>query len=149
MENAINAGIQVGVYFYSQAITTKEAVEEAQFVLDYLDGYDIAYPVVFDIEGAPSASARTNKLTPQKASNIAIAFCDEIQQAGYETMVYSYTKYFVEKMDLSLLTQYNTWLAQYYEQPFFPYEFDIWQYTSTGKVNGIKGNVDMNLHFID
>ncbi|WP_195283281.1 glycoside hydrolase family 25 protein [Harryflintia acetispora] len=147
IKNATANGIKVGVYFYSQAITTKEAVEEAEFVLDNIKGYDIDYPVVFDIEDAPSASARTRSLTASKATQVAKAFCERIEQGGYRPMIYTYTKYFVTEINMGSLTKYDKWVAQYYKRPFFPYKFQMLQYTSKGKVDGIKGNVDMNLCF--
>lgn len=147
MRGATRAGVKVGVYFYSQAISTREAVEEAEMVLHYLEDYDIDYPVVYDIEDAPSASARTRNLSGTQATKNVIAFCDAIQQGGYRPMVYTNSKWFTQKLDLSKLQKYDKWLAQYYKVPFFPYEFDIWQYTGKGRVNGIKGDVDLNLSF--
>ena len=147
IEGALDAGIDVGVYFYSQAVNRSEALEEARMLLDAIDGYDITYPVVLDIEGAPSASARTSRLTPRTTTQIVDAFCGAVEDAGYTPMVYSYTKWFIEKMDLAAISEYDVWLAQYYKVPFYPYKLDILQYSSTGRVNGISGNVDMNIAF--
>lgn len=137
----------MGVYFYSQAVNRSEALEEARMLLNAIDGYNITYPVVLDIEGAPSASARTNRLTPRTTTQIVDAFCGAVEDAGYTPMVYSYTKWFIEKMDLAAISEYDLWLAQYYKVPFYPYKLDILQYSSTGRVNGISGNVDMNIAF--
>lgn len=147
IKGALKAGVKVGVYFYSQAISAAEARAEAKFVLDRIQDYNITYPVVFDFEGAPSANARTKNMTAQKSTAIINAFCKAVEDAGYHPMLYSYTKYFVEKTDLSKLTSYDKWVAQYYLEPFFPYEFKVWQYTSKGRVAGIQGNVDLNLVF--
>jgi GH25 family lysozyme M1 (1,4-beta-N-acetylmuramidase) len=149
IRGATKAGVKVGVYFYSQAISTREAREEANMVLRYIKDYDIDYPVVYDVEEAPSTSARTRGISGAQVTKNAIAFCDTIREAGYRPMIYTYSKWYVEKLDLSKLTKYDKWLAQYYKVPFFPYEFDIWQYSSKGRVNGIKGNVDMNLCFVN
>lgn len=149
MKNAIAAGVKVGVYFYSQAISKAEAVEEAQVVLDNIEGYDLDYPVVFDIEGAPNSSARTYGLTPDQMANISIAFCDTIEDAGYKPMVYSYSKMLATQINMQKLEKYDVWLANYYKVPFYPYRFQILQYTSKGQVDGIKGGVDMNLSFVN
>lgn len=149
IRGATRAGIKVGVYFYSQAISTREALEEAKTVLKYIDGYDIDYPVVYDVEDAPSANARTRSLTGAQATKNVTTFCNAIQKAGYRPMVYANSKWFAQKLDLKKLEKYDKWLAQYYKVPFFPYDFSIWQYTGKGRVDGIKGDVDMNLSFID
>ena len=107
--------------------------------------YDSRYQQ--NIEGAPSASARTSRLTPRTTTQIVDAFCGAVEDAGYTPMVYSYTKWFIEKMDLAAISEYDVWLAQYYKVPFYPYKLDILQYSSTGRVNGISGNVDMNIAF--
>lgn len=149
VEGAIAAGIDVGIYFYSQAITVEEAIEEAQFVLDRVKPYDIAYPIVFDFEEINDEASRTLMLTQQQRTDFTIAFCDKIKEAGYQTMVYGNIKWFVEMVDLSRLTGYDKWFAQYFKTPFFPYDFQIWQYTAKGKVSGIEGDVDLNISFKD
>lgn len=148
IQGAIDAGIQVGVYFYSQAVNRWEAAEEAQLVLENIRGYDLGLPVVFDIEGAPNRYARTYGLSSQRYTNIINGFCDTVENAGYDTMVYSFSKFFVSNLDMSQLQGRDLWLAQYYDVPFFPYEFKIWQYDSKGQVAGIHYNVDLNLMFI-
>lgn len=149
MKNAIAAGIDVGVYFYSQATSAAEAVEEAELVLQEIRGYDLAYPVVFDIEDAPSANARTAGMSATTATNLTRAFCDTIANAGYRPMIYTNSRWFASRLDLTKLKSYDKWLAQYYVYPFFPYKFQILQYTHQGRVNGIKGNVDLNLCFVN
>lgn len=149
MDRATDAGVQVGVYFYSQATSTEEAREEAQFVLDALEGYSLGLPVVFDIEGAQNSSYRTYGLSAQTNTNIVKAFCQKIENAGYDVMYYSYCKFLIEQLDMSQLQQYDLWMAQYYDVPFFPYNFKIWQYDYKGQVDGISTPVDMNLMFLD
>lgn len=148
IRDAQNAGIKVGVYFFSQAVNTAEAREEANFVLDEIDGYTLDLPVVFDIEGG-GPGYRANNNSVQTNTNICSAFLDTVKNAGYKVMLYSYAKFSTENLDLSQLQHYDLWLAQYYRVPFFPYNFKIWQYSSTGRVDGIKGNVDMNMMFHD
>ena len=147
MKGAKAAGIKVGVYFYTQAISTKEAIAEADLVIKNLKNYDLDYPVVYDIEDAGAASARTNGLSTKKATDNVIAFCDRIQKAGYRPMIYANSVWYNTRLDMTRLTKYDKWLAQYLKIPFFPYQFQIWQYTGKGRVNGIKGDVDMNISF--
>lgn len=149
MQGAIAAGVKVGVYFYSQAINTREAIEEAKFTLKHIQGYQLDLPVVFDIEGAQTSKYRTRNMSVQTATDVVKAFCDTVADAGYKPMLYSYSKFLVEKLDLSQLQMYDLWLALYYHVPFFPYNFQIWQYESEGKVPGISKPVDLNLMFLD
>ncbi|MGI5857547.1 MAG: glycoside hydrolase family 25 protein [Candidatus Merdivicinus sp.] len=147
LKGAAEAGLAVGVYFYSQAITVEEGIEEAELVLDTLSGRQLDFPVVFDQEEVFAADARTDDLDSVMATDIAIAFCDRVAEAGYQPMIYANTKWFIAQMDFSRLDKYGKWLAQYYRTPFFPYQFQMWQYTSTGTVDGIDGDVDLNLYF--
>ena len=147
LTGAAEAGLRVGVYFYSQAITVEEGLEEARLVLETLKGRALDFPVVFDQEEVYEAEARTDDLDAGTATDIAIAFCDAVEEARYRSMIYANTKWFMAQMDFSRLDKYGKWLAQYYRTPFFPYQFQIWQYTSTGRVDGIQGDVDLNLCF--
>jgi len=149
IQRAQAAGVKVGVYFYSQAINNTEAREEANFVLSELQGYTLDLPIAFDIEGGESPSFRAYNLGVQTATNICKTFMDTVKNAGHDVMLYTYAKYATEHLDLSQLQQYDLWMAQYYRVPFFPYNFQIWQYTGSGRVDGIKGSVDMNLMFLD
>ena len=142
-------GIEVGVYFFSQAITPEEGAEEARFCLNALKGYHITYPIVFDWESYDSSlEPRTDGLDDKILTQCAVAFCEEVEAAGYQSMVYSNLTYFYLHFDLNQLVDYPLWLAQYNSRPSFYYHFDIWQYSGTGKVPGIDGNVDLNIHFI-
>lgn len=149
MRGAIAAGVKVGVYFYSQAITVQEALDEAAFVLENIKNYDITYPVVFDMEEVTEDIARMNGLTTAQRTDFTIAFCDEVEKAGYTPMIYGGIKWLVEMVDMSRLVKYDKWFAQFYKTPFFPYDLQMWQYTSSGKVDGIAGNVDINIGFKD
>ena len=149
IQGATDAGMDIGVYVYSKAITVEEALEEAQLVIDSLEGYSLAYPVVIDVEEDPDPADRIAGLSVREYTDIVVAFCDAIRAEGYEPMIYANTRWFVAKLDLSRLTGYKKWLAQYYQQPFFPYALDMWQYSASGKVDGINGNVDLNVWFPD
>lgn len=147
MDGALAAGLDVGVYFFSQATSVLEAEEEADFVLSAVRGYPIKYPVVFDWEFIDGAEARTNGMDGDTVTQCAAAFCDLISVAGYTPMVYfnqelGYLFYQLDQLDAS-----QFWLAEYDTKPDFFYDFEMWQYTHTGVVPGIQGNVDLNLAF--
>ncbi|MGM9565405.1 GH25 family lysozyme [Evtepia sp.] len=149
LQGALANDIEVGVYFFSQAISPEEGAEEAQFCLNALEGYSITYPIVFDWEPYPSGTgARTEGLDDKILTQCAVAFCDEVENAGYQSMVYSNLTYFYLHFDLNELINYPFWLAQYNSRPSFYYHFDIWQYGDSGNVPGIDGNVDLNIHFV-
>lgn len=149
INGALDNGIDVGVYFYTQAITEAEAIEEAEMVLDLIEPYDITYPVVFDIEEVDSDSARTSEMTQEEYTKATLAFCKTIKDAGYTPMIYGNLKTFMIMLDMNQLEEYDKWFAYYNEPVYFPYEFSIWQYSSKGSVNGISGNVDMNVGMKD
>ncbi len=149
VKGALQNDVAVGVYFVSQAITVEEAIQEAEFVLDNIRAYNITWPVVLDLEDAASKDARTANLTKEEHTDFAIAFCETIKEAGYTPMLYSNIRWFMEELDLERLAEYDKWLAQYFNRPFFPYALQMWQYTSSGRVDGITGNVDLNLCFTD
>lgn len=147
---ALEAGLQVGVYFFSQAVNVWEAREEANFVLSAIQGYDVTFPVVFDWERITNnSSARTNGLPGSTMTLCAQAFCDTIAQAGYTPVVYFNQDAGYLDYDLDLLKNYGFWLAEYRSVPTFYYHFDLWQYTAKGRVPGIEGEVDLNLCFAD
>lgn len=147
IKEAPKHGIKTGVYFFTQAVTTQEAVEEAQFVLEHIKGCDITYPIVFDTESV-SESARAESLSAKERTDIAKAFCDTIAEAGYTPMIYASLTWYATALDLAELTDYKKWYAGYEAEPGFPYEFDIWQYSAKGRVNGIDTDVDVNMSFL-
>ncbi len=149
IEGAAKAGVSVGVYFFSQAITIEEALEEADFVLEKIKDYKISYPVIFDTEHVTTFDARANKLPRQLRTDITKSFCKKIQSAGYHPMIYANTKWMVMGIDLEQLSAYDLWFAYYGNNLTFPYNFQMYQYSDSGSIPGIKGNVDLNISFID
>ncbi|MBQ6420736.1 MAG: glycoside hydrolase family 25 protein [Clostridia bacterium] len=143
------AGLHVGAYFFSQAISPEEAVEEAEFMLDVIDGCDLTYPIVFDLEEIDYDEARTDDLPANVASECAIAFCERIRETGREPMIYINCEQGYFRYDLPLLSGYQFWLAEYSELPSFVYEYKMWQYSTEGSVSGIEGNVDLNISVVD
>lgn len=148
IKKATKEGIKVGVYFFSQAINSKEAIEEAKYVLKQIEGKKINYPICFDLEKIKFDTARTDNLTKEEITQITLAFCRQIEKAGYLPCIYGNAKFFTTKIELEKVDQYQKWYADYQEQPLYPYDFSIWQYTEKGKIPGIKGKVDINLQFI-
>jgi GH25 family lysozyme M1 (1,4-beta-N-acetylmuramidase) len=147
IEGALKNDIDVGVYFFSQATSVEEAEEEAQYVLDMIEPYDVTYPVVLDVEAVSNSKARTVDLTAEERTEYAIAFCEKIKGAGYTPMIYGNLKSFMLMLDLEKLEDYDKWFACYNEDYYYPYEFKIWQYSDVGSVSGISGNVDLNISF--
>lgn len=148
-DGAARAGLQVGAYFFSQAVSVAEAQEEAYHVLDKLRGHEITGPVVFDWEVIGKSEARTYGIETGVLCAAANAFCKIIKDAGYDPMIYitDYAGYV--KYDLSEVMDYPLWYARYdVDAPSFYYDFAMWQYSSKGSVDGIKGNVDMDIWFI-
>lgn len=146
IEGALDAGIEVGVYFFSQAINTQEALDEAEFVLNWIEGYDLTYPVVFDWEDI-EAEARTDNMDMITLTGCAYAFCEAVEKAGYRAGVYFNQRFGYQELNLLSLQDYVFWLAEYNPTPSFTYHFDIWQYSAEGTVDGIETPVDLNLSF--
>ncbi len=142
MRGAKDAGIKTGVYFFTQAITVEEAIEEADYVLENIAGYDVSYPIVFDVEMITNDDGRANDLSQKDRTDIAIAFCDRIKAAGYTPMIYGNVKCFTKLLDMTRLNDYEKWYAFYDDYMYMPYEVGIWQYTEKGKVAGINTGVD-------
>ncbi len=154
IQGALANGLRVGVYFYSQAVTPAEAEEEARFLLSLIGGYPITYPVVFDWEVPAAEDARTRYVDGATATACARAFCQVVQAAGYIPMTYgSPRKIYNGGLLLDQLQDYPAfWLAHYTPgstPTTFRYRYDMWQYSSTGYVDGIPGNVDLNICLTD
>lgn len=153
VENILGAtqnGVEVGVYFFSQATNILELEEEVDLLLSLIQNYTITYPVVFDWEFITTADwARTDDSTGEEITAMAKRFCERIEASGYTPMIYFNVDMAYRYLDLSQLTDYPFWLAELNPFPRFYYHFDMWQYTFTGAVPGIEGHVDMNLSFRD
>lgn len=146
MDGAAAAGIDTGVYFFSQALSVEEAVEEAEYVLNWVRGYELAYPVVFDWEEV-AGNARTDEMNMLMLTSCALAFCEKIEEAGYRAGVYFNQAYGYQQLHLPSLKDYAFWLASYEDTPTFHFGFQMWQYSDKGTVPGITGPVDLNIAF--
>lgn len=146
MKGAEAAGIPVGVYFFTQATNEVEAVEEASAVLELVKEYDLAYPIYIDTEGA-GGNGRADGLDVETRTLVCEAFCRTITNAGYEAGVYASRNWLNHNLKTERLEQYQTWLAEYRSVPLYQGYYQMWQYTSKGKVDGIEGNVDLNIRY--
>lgn len=143
------AGIPVGLYFFSQAVTEAEAIEEANFVISKIGEHKITYPIAYDMEFITNDSSRIETLTRDEKTNIALAFLKRIEEAGYTGMLYGNKEWLLKRIDLSKFEEYDVWLSQEEDIPDYPYTYSMWQYTRQGEVYGIDGYVDLNISFID
>jgi len=152
VEGAAAAGLDVGVYLFSQAVSEAEAVEEAGFLMGLIKEYDITYPVVFDWERQSAETSRTKDVDGETITRCAEAFCTAVEAAGYLPMVYFSPNKAYNELDLERLLDWPFWLAHYtddWSATSFRYHFAIWQYSSKGAVDGIEGNVDLDLCLTD
>lgn len=149
MQGAMSQGIPVGAYIYSQAITTAEAVQEANYILNIVRGYSLDLPIVFDYEFAGVKTGRldsawsSGKLNKSKMTDIALAFCDTIKNAGYDAMVYANKTFLSKNLDHEVIENagYDVWLAHYTTNTNYTGDYKIWQYTSSGRIPGIANKV--------
>ena len=143
LEGAENAGLDVGVYFYSSAVNTKEAVEEAKWTLKQIRHKGITMPVAFDME--EDSSSRTYNLSMMQKTKITDAFCSIVKQNGYKPLIYGNPTWINNSLDLSYLTKYDLWIAHYTNQTTFQHKYIMWQYSQSGKLPGISHSVDMDI----
>jgi len=151
VRGAQKAGLDVGAYFFSQAVNEEEAVEEAEFVLKILEKKDIQLqlPVVFDPENISDDEARTDDVSGEQFTENTLAFCRAIEEAGYEAAFYCNMKWEAFTLDLSRLSDYPVWYADYEKLPQTPYAFTWWQYSESASVDGIDGTCDVDLEMIE
>lgn len=147
LKGAKRAGIDIGVYFFTQAIDKKEAEEEADYVIDIIKDYDIKYPIVIDTEPISGDEARSDALSAEERTEVVAAFCERVKSKNYKPMIYANIKWFLTALDMTKLEAYDKWFAYYDDELYFPYKIAMWQYSGTGKVSGINGDVDLNVYF--
>ena len=148
VRGAHEAGLEVGVYFFAQAINEEEAKEEAEFVIRNLEGSGIELPVVYDPESILDADARTDNVSGEQFTKNTLVFCSAIEEAGYRPMVYSNMLWEAFQFDMTQVSKYPLWYADYEAQPQTPYDFVFWQYSNEGRVDGISGSADLNIELI-
>ena len=147
IKGAQAVGIKAGGYFFSQAISSDEAAEEAKFIMDLLGDTKLDYPIAFDWEIIKNDEARTDGVSSTQATECARVFCETIKSFGYKPMIYSPSRELYFKYDLTKLKDFDIWYCEYADVPEFYYQFTMWQYSETGSVPGIEGSVDLNICF--
>lgn len=150
IEGALEAELDVGVYFYSQAISQEEAIQEVNFIVQNLDPYKarVKYPVALDMEFVANDAARIDGLSKDEKTNIAVSFLDGVKAAGYVPMIYGDKEWLLKEVDLAKLQNYDVWLAQEEDLPDYPYQYAMWQYATDGVLNGVTGDANLNICFI-
>lgn len=148
VQAATDAGIQVGLYFVSQAISDAEAVEEAQFCLNIASEFNVTMPIYYDMEEVLNDVARTDNLDQAQYTSNAVNFCNTIEAAGRRAGIYANQVWFTEKLDLVQVENFDIWFAKYTGLPDYPYKFDMWQYSETGTVPGVNGPIDLNVRMV-
>ncbi len=147
IKGAMDAGIHVGVYIYSQAVNEQEIAEEAELVMQKLSAYDVKCPIVYDVEKTADPTGRMNQLSVEERTNLTQLFCQTVEAAGYKPIIYHNMEMGALMLDIEPLEQYDKWLAYYNDDMYYPYEYKIWQYSDKGSVSGIASNVDLNICF--
>ncbi|MDE5804206.1 MAG: hypothetical protein K2I22_14985 [Lachnospiraceae bacterium] len=147
IRGATAAGLQVGVYFFTQAVNEVEAVEEASMVVSLIRDYELTYPVFIDTEGA-GGNGRADSLSVESRTAVCEAFCTTVENAGFEAGVYASRNWYNKNLETAFLEKFAIWLAEYRSVPIYQGYYQMWQYTSKGSVNGISGNVDMNISYM-
>lgn len=145
IKGAQAAGIKVGIYVFSQAINEVEAVKEASFAVSLAKGNNLSYPIFIDTE---ACGGRADSLDVATRTAVVNAFCQTIQSAGYKAGIYASKTWYEKKLNMGNVGGYKIWLAQYSAEPTYKGRYDMWQYSSKGKISGINGNVDLNLSYL-
>ena len=149
MKGAAEVDMPVGLYFFSQAVSVTEAIEEADFIINRIGDYKISYPIAFDMEFIENDTSRVETLTKTERTNIALAFLERIEIAGFTGMLYGDKEWLLTRIDLSKFDKYDIWLTEEEDIPDYPYTYSMWQYTRQGEIFGIDGYVDLNISFVD
>ncbi len=150
IEGAIDAQLDIGIYFYSQAITQDEAIQEANFVMQNLEPYrtHVKYPIAFNMGFVSNDKSRIEGLSREDKTAVTVSFMEAVKAAGYVPMIYGDKEWLIKEVDLTKLQDYDVWLSQEEEIPDYPYLYSMWQYNTDGVVNGIDGGADLNICFI-
>lgn len=142
---ATTAGIDVGVYFFSQAINEAELLEETEFIFEAIAPYNITYPVVIDIEKIENDTARADALSAAERTDLVELFCSTVSAKGYEPMIYGNTYSLFSMLEIERIAQYEIWYAFYNDYLYYPYPVRLWQYTAGASIPGIEGSADLNV----
>lgn len=145
IEGATAAGLEVGVYFFSQAINEAELLEETEFIFEAIAPYNITYPVVIDVEKIENDTARADALGAAERTALVKLFCDTVAARGYTPMIYGNTYSLFSMLEIENIQDYEIWYAFYNDYLYYPYQVRMWQYTANATVPGIEGAADLNI----
>lgn len=148
-KDAKDAGLLVGVYFFSQAISNKEVEEECEFIIEHIKNKTIDLPIAFDYEDVDDPLGRIGFISAKRKLSNVHAFFDFMKEHNKEGILYGNLSFITDNYDIGEIADYPLWYAQYYKEPQYPYLFQIWQYSDKGEVDGIEGNVDLNIMFME
>lgn len=149
IKQASDAGLDIGLTFFSQAINAEEAKAEAQTVLDQIGTYTISYPIAIDMEYIENDKSRIETTTPEQKTTILKTFCTAIRDAGYNPMIYGNKEWLLQEINLTKLTDEDIWLSQTGDSPDYPYRFSMWQYGTNETIDGISGGARLDMSLID
>ncbi|MCL2050990.1 MAG: glycoside hydrolase family 25 protein [Lachnospiraceae bacterium] len=149
IRGATDAGIPVGIYFFTQAVNVMEAVEEASMAIALVEGYQLDYPIFIDTEGTGTGGqGRADNLSRDTRTEVCRAFMETIRSAGYHAGLYAARSWLYNQLEMARLSEHIVWLAEYRDIPQYSGYYQLWQYTSRGRIDGIEGNVDLNLSYL-
>lgn len=148
-QNAQLNGIEIGAYFYSQAINEVEAIEEANYIVGAVGSFGLKFPIAIDVEKVKNDTARADALSLRDRTALVKKFCETVKGYGYKPIIYAERDMLIAGLDLNELKDYDIWLADTNNPTDFPYNFSMWQYSQKGKIDGITGDVDLNISFIN
>lgn len=150
IEGAIEAELDIGIYFYSQAVSPEEAIQEANFVIQNLEPYraHVKYPIAFDMEFVSNDKSRIEGLSREDKTTVTATFAEGVKAAGYVPMIYGDKEWLLKEIDLTKLQDYDVWLSQEEDIPDYPYLYTMWQYDTDSILNGIEGGADLNICFV-
>lgn len=149
VNKAMEAGMDFGVIFYSQAVTAEEVMEEAARVVEGLAGFTPAYPVAFDMEYVKNDTARVQGLSRDEKTALAKTFVDAIRPFGYKTIIYGDKEWLIRRVDLNMLIEYDFWISQVMDVPDYPYKYAMWEYTRDAQIDGVEEPVSLSICMID
>lgn len=147
LSGAAENGIRTGVYFFTQAITAEEVDEEVEFLLSTIGPYEVKGPVAVDVEPTAEKTGRADALSAKERTDLVVRFCEKVKEAGYTPMIYYNFETAVLLTEVDRLEEYEKWYASYSSELYYPYNYSIWQYTDSGRVEGISENVDLDMVF--
>ncbi|MCR5477632.1 MAG: glycoside hydrolase family 25 protein [Lachnospiraceae bacterium] len=149
LKRATDAGLEIGVYFTSQAVTAEEVLEETTLILQEIADYEVRYPIAVEMGFVQNDTARIETLSRAEKTELTKLFLDTVSAAGYNAMIFADKEWLIKEIDLSKLTAYDVWLSQPQDLPDYPYQFTMWQYRTNGTVDGVSGIVNLDISFID